>query len=181
MNSVYIKRMDVITDLKDLYIPQIIYIKEGVQLSDLNMDIATNTSNVLDVFLEDKIRKKIGGKCMNVGYIDKNSIKVVSRSIGKMNTSHFNGEIYYQVQLECKVCKPVSNQVIETKIVGKNKIGILCISGPLQIIIPSSHHEDASFYNSLNKDDVIYVRIINYKFQLNDDNIKVIAEYVGKK
>ena len=66
--------MDVITNLKDLYVPQIVYIKEGVQLSDLNTDTATNTTNILDVFLEDKIRKKIGGKCMNVGYIDKNSI-----------------------------------------------------------------------------------------------------------
>jgi hypothetical protein len=33
----------------------------------------------------------------------------------------------------------------------------------------------------LNKDDMILVKIINYKFQLNDDNIKVIGEYVGKK
>jgi len=173
--------MDTITDLKELYIPQIIYIKEGVQLSELGMDTGGSTSNILDIFLENKIRKKIGGKCMNVGYIDKNGIKVVSRSMGKMNTSHFNGEIYYQVQLECKVCKPVPNQIIEAKIVGKNKIGILCTAGPLQIIIPSSHHEDASFYNMLNKDDNIIVKIINYKFQLNDDHIKVVGEYIKKK
>jgi DNA-directed RNA polymerase subunit E'/Rpb7 len=173
--------MDAITELKELYIPQIIYVKEGVQLAELGMDIASNTSNVLDVYLENKIRKKIGGKCMNVGYIDKNSVKVISRSIGKMNTSHFNGEIYYQIQLECKVCKPIPNQIIEATIVGKNKIGILCVAGPLQIIIPSSHHNDASFYNKLNKDDNILVKIINYKFQLNDDHIKVVGEYIDKK
>jgi DNA-directed RNA polymerase subunit E'/Rpb7 len=173
--------MDAVIDLKDLYIPQIIYVKEGVQLADIGMNNISNISSSLDIFLEEKIKKKIGGKCMNVGYIDKNGIRVISRSMGKMNTSHFNGEIYYQVQLECRVCKPTPNQVIEAKIVGKNKIGILCVIGPLQIIIPSSHHEDASFYNLLNKDDTVFVKIINYKFQLNDDHIKVVGEYVGKK
>lgn len=172
--------MEAVTDLKDLYIPQIIYVKEGVQLSELSTDTNAVTSNALNTLLEYKIRKKIGGKCMNVGYIDKNGIKVVSRSMGKMNTSHFNGEIYYQVQLECKVCKPTPEQIIEARIVGKNKIGILCVTGPLQIIIPSSHHEDASFYNMLNKDDIILVKIINYKFQLNDDHIKVVGEYIKK-
>lgn len=170
-----------VSKLTELFIPQIIHVKESVLLSELSIDINAITSSVLDILLENKIRKKIGGKCMNVGYIDKNSVKVVSRSIGKMNTSHFNGEIYYNVQLECSVCKPVPNQQIEAKIIGKNKIGILCIAGPLQIIIPFSHHEDASFYNILNKDDRILVKIINYKFQLNDDHIKVVGEYISKK
>jgi DNA-directed RNA polymerase subunit E'/Rpb7 len=172
--------MDTVTELKDLYLPQVIYIKEGLQLSEVSFDINAVTSSVLDILLEQKIRKKIGGKCMNVGYVDKNGIKVISRSIGKINTSHFNGEIYYQLQVECKVCKPIANQIIEGKIVGKNKIGILCMAGPLQVIIPSSLHEDASFYDKLNKDDKIRVKIINYKFQLNDDHIKVVGEYVEK-
>ena len=170
-----------VTHLSDLFIPQIIQIKEGLLLSELNNNVTTNITELLDIHLENKIKKKIGGKCMNVGYIDKNSVKVISRSIGKMNTSHFNGEIYYQIQLECKVCKPIPNQIIEATIVGKNKIGILCVAGPLQIIIPSSHHNDASFYNKLNKDDNILVKIINYKFQLNDDHIKVVGEYIDKK
>jgi hypothetical protein len=170
-----------VTHLSDLFIPQIIQIKEGLLLSELNNNVTTNITELLDIHLENKIRKKIGGKCMNVGYIDRENIKLVSRCIGKMNTSHFNGEVYYNCQLECNVCKPVPNQYIEAKIIGKNKIGILCITGPLQIIIPFSHHEDASFYNNLNKDDRIIVKIVNYKFQLNDDHIKVVGEYINKK
>jgi DNA-directed RNA polymerase subunit E'/Rpb7 len=170
-----------ITNLKDLYTSQIIQINEALpSLNELNMTITTNTSDAIDVYLENKIRNKIGGHCLNVGYIDKNDVKIVSRSIGKINTSHFNGEIYFHIQLEVKVCKPIPNQLIEAKIVGKNKIGLMCILGPLQIIIPFSHHEDASFYNLINKDDKILLKIVNSKFQLNDDHIKVIGEFIKK-
>jgi len=171
-----------ISNLKDLYTSQIIQINESLpSLNELNMTSITNTTDAIDAYLEKKIKNKIGGYCLNVGYIDKESVKIVSRSIGKINTSHFNGEVYYHVQLECKVCKPIPNQIIEAKVVGKNKIGLMCIFGPLQILIPFSHHEDATFYNTINKDDKILLKVINSKYQLNDDHIKVIGQYVKKQ
>lgn len=170
-----------ISTLKDLYTSQVIQINESLpSLNELNLSLTSETTDAINVYLEKKIRNKIGGRCINIGFIDKDNIKIISRSIGKMNTSHFNGEIYYHVQLECNVCKPIPNQIIEAKVVGKNKIGILCMLGPLQIIIPFSHHEDASFYNNINKDDKITLQVINSKFQLNDDHIKVIGKFIKK-
>jgi DNA-directed RNA polymerase subunit E'/Rpb7 len=170
-----------ISYIKDLYIPQVVSVRESLLLSELNSDnITASTSDLINAALLKKVINKVGGKCMDVGYIDKNSINILTRTIGKINTSHFNGEVYYHVQIECLVCKPMPEQIIEAKFVGKNKIGILCVAGPLQVIIPFSHHEDASFYNDVNKNDKIAVKVINYKFQLNDDHIKVIGKFVQK-
>lgn len=173
--------MTSVNSIKDLFIQQVVSVRESLLLSELNTEnITASTSDLINNALLKKVINKVGGKCMDVGYIDKNSINILTRTIGKINTSHFNGEVYYHVQVECLVCKPMAEQLIEAKCIGKNKIGILCVAGPLQIIIPFSHHEDASFYNDVNKNDKVVVKVINCKFQLNDDHIKVIGKFVEK-
>jgi len=160
--------------LASMFYPQNFQIKESLELRKLpaNVDI--------DSYLTNIIRDKIGNKCIDIGFVDKNSIKILSRSIGKINTSHFNGEIYYNLKVEGSICKPGEGNKIKCRVIGKNKIGLFAVNGPLQIVVSSAHHEDTSFLDKLEKDNEIIVEIVNYKFQLNDDNIKVIAKFVRK-
>lgn len=160
-------------ELSALFYPQIIQIRES-------LDLRKSKDLDIDSYIITQVKNKIGDKCIDIGYVEKDSINIVNRSIGKINTSHFNGEIYYDVRVEANVCKPSDGQQIKCKVVGKNKIGLFALAGPLQIVIASVHYNDTSFFEKINKDDEIIVKIVSYKYQLNEDNIKVIAEFVSK-
>jgi DNA-directed RNA polymerase subunit E'/Rpb7 len=170
----------IIRNVNDLYIDQIIQMKESVFPYDLPQESTVNFADAIQKYLTKKINTRLTGRCVDVGYVKPNSIDIVSRSIGKINASHFNGEVYYNIQARCKVCKPSQGQIVEGSVVGKSKHCVMVVFGPLQIAIPTTHHADASFYASLEKGDKVHVRLISYKFKLNDDSIKVIGQYVKK-
>jgi hypothetical protein len=160
---------------KNIYYPQLFELKESFDLSK------TKVSNI-NSYLTEIIKDKIGNKCIEKGYVLKDSIRIVSRSIGKVNTSHFNGLVYYNLKVEGEVCKPSDgDRLYNCKVVGINKIGIFATLGPLQIIVAAIHHEDTSFFEKIKVNDLITVEIVNYKFQLNDDNIKVVAKFIQKE
>lgn len=161
-------------DSLDIYYPQMFHVKESLTLKELEQDTD------LDAYLLQKIRTKIGNRCIDMGYVKKDSIHIISRSIGKVNTSHFNGEIYFHVKVEAAICKPSEGQVIRCKFVGKNKIGIFATCGPLQVVIAFVHQdpEVVKQCEGLVKDQEFIVTIINYRFSLNDPSIKVIGKII---
>lgn len=180
------EQSSVITHPNDLYIDQVIQTKESMLPHDLPTDPNKKIGDVIADYLLQKVNRRIGGKCIDAGYVkantdtDKSNIVILSRSIGTINAAHFNGEVYYHLQLRCRICKPSSGQVVEARVVGKSKHCIMVLFGPLQIAIPTTHHRDASFYSNLEKNDRVHVRIISYKSKLNDESIKVIGEFVKK-
>lgn len=178
--------MSIITNPNHLYIDQIIQTKESIFPSELPTDNKRTIGEVIEQYLIEKVNKRIGGRCIEAGYVkpntdtDKNNVELLSRSIGTINAAHFNGEVYYHLQVRCRVCKPLMNQVVEGRVIGKSKHCIMVVFGPLQIAIPTTHHKDASFYSILEKNDKVHVKIISSKFKLNDESIKVIGEFVAK-
>lgn len=134
--------------------------------------------NINSLILE-KVRNNIGDRCFKQGYISKNSIKIIQRSIGNIESSHFNGNIIYNLKLEVKICCPVENDIITCRVIGKNKMGILAKNEPLMIALSKLHHENLDFFENVKKDDVIKVKVICSKFELNDTEISVIGKLVN--
>jgi DNA-directed RNA polymerase subunit E'/Rpb7 len=133
--------------------------------------------NDIDTVILDKIKKNIGNKCSKEGYIDKDSIEIVERSIGKINTSHFSGNIEYNIKIKANTCNPLEGDVIRCKVLGKNKIGILCKNEPLLIALSKVHHEDnLSIFENIQINDTIDVKVICSKFEYNDTEIHVIGK-----
>ncbi len=166
---------------KNLFFRQSFNIQTTLKSSELqNHKGRVTDSTDIESKLIDKIKNSIGNKCNKLGYIDKDSIKLISRSIGKINTSHFNGDINYDVILEASICKPSDGDKIRCKVIGKNKIGIFAVANPIHIILASAHHTDTSVFEHINENDIIEIEIINYKLNLNSNIIKVIGKYIKK-
>ena len=165
------------TQSDQLYNTQLFNIKEVVEAKELSGTNVQN-SDEIDSILLNKIKNKIGNKCNNIGYVDKDSIRIISRSMGKINSSQFNGNINYDIKVEANICTPGINNKLVCEIIGKNKIGLFAISEPLHIIIATAHHDNISDLSELEPGTSIEVEIINYKFKLNASNIKVIARYI---
>ena len=146
--------------------------------------------NMMNSFTHDYINKnitlnilnKFEDKCNSIGFVKKNSIKLIKRSLGFHNPITFNNKIYFNVLCSAEICKPIKNDIYLSKITGINKIGITSKihtndnSVPLSIII--SKHNQSIDTSKLKIGNLIYIQILAKKFTLNSDIIKTIANIV---
>ena len=137
-------------------------------------------SQNIDIELLNILKYKIGNKCIKEGYVNKDSIDIIKRSIGKIDTNSLNGNIIFNIQYRAKICIPYQNNVIECVVKDNNKLGIIAINKPLEIFITKQNHENKVFFNEIKKNDKILIKIIDKSFNLYDDNIMIIGKYIKK-
>ena len=156
----------------DLFIKTVINVKENIDPKDIK------NKQDIDEKLLSKIIKRLGNKCSNYGYIEKQSIKLLDRNVAEIIGRHFNGKLSYNVKLEVNVCSPSKNDIVTCKVIAKNKIGILCQNDPLVIILSKDVHMKNVQFNAINENDIINVKILDYKYNYSDDQIQVVATLV---
>lgn len=152
------------------YIPSIIQYRESIPHSQ---------SNINEALLKN-IKEKIGNKCHKNGFIKKDTISIIERSMGKINSSHFNGKIAFDIKLSVDICNPVQGDIIECVVKGKNKMGILAENNPMTIALSKLHHQDTKVFDEINIGDTIKVKVICSQYEFKDTMIQVIAEFVSK-
>lgn len=133
----------------------------------------------LKVILHKIISSQIEGRCTVEGYIKPGSVKVLTYSNGILS----GDEISFEVVFECMACLPVEGMHI--KVVAKNitKAGIRAETddeiSPVVVFIARDHHYKgpiADYFASIKEGDVVNVRVIGQRYELNDKFISVIAE-----
>ena len=139
--------------------------------NELNINNDTNT------ILLDKVKNNIGNKCSKEGYIKKDSIKIIERSLGRIISSHFNGDIVYNLKLEVDICNVVEGDIINCKVIGINKMGIMCEKNPLIIALSKIYHEDnLEKFENIQIGESIDVEVVCSRFEYNDNEINVIGK-----
>ena len=95
-----------------------IFYKKTVQYKELILP--NELMDDIDYILTNKIKNKIGDKCSKEGFINKDSIILLERSIGKINSAHFSGNVEYNIQFEVETCNPLEGNIIEhCNVIGK--------------------------------------------------------------
>lgn len=130
----------------------------------------------LNEHIEYYLKKKVEGKCINEGYVKEDSLKILKRSIGKLNGSRFAGDITFEIAYTVNLCNPVIGNILDCKVKFINKLGLLGNNGPLEIIISKEFHQNEDSLNKISINDMIKVQVIGKKFSLNDKEIIVIAK-----
>ena len=164
------------TKIDNLYVPSSIKITESLKPNE----IPQNRSEVDKILLE-KIKKKYGNKCIHSGFIQKNSISILERSIGTINSAHFNGEIYYNLKAGIRICSPNIGSQVSCKVIGKNQAGIFCVAYPLQIMLSPENHDDVTIFDNIVKGDNVIIEVIREQILLNHDHIKILGKFIKKE
>lgn len=143
-----------------------------------NIEVPPNKFNSkLDSYLEESLKDKIEEKCISEGYIKKNSINILKKSLGLLKGSRFNGDINYVLLYKALVCNPKIGTIIKCNVkLVNNKLGILGNNGPLTIIVGRQFHNNPSLLDEVNVGDDIEIKIIDSKYSLNDKEIKIIGK-----
>lgn len=144
----------------------------------------------LNINMEDTILnrlKEIEGRCINMGYIMKNSIVMIERKVGKIqnadnSVSGAGGKVIFNISYHFALISPKPEQIIPCRVQEVNKIGVLAFGGieennPLIITIMKQNHDDLSVFKDIRVKDTITIKVLSSSFKLKDKIIKVTGLY----
>lgn len=157
---------------KSIYNRNILTRKVHMNINEIGSNLQQN--------LERKLVSMLEEKCAVEGFIKKDSIKLLTYSSGTVG--HKN--IEFNTSFECLVCKPVEGMIVANCIVRNNtKAGIRAelkdeTPSPLIIFVSRDHNYKNESFSKLNENDIIRVKIIGIRYELNDTSICAIAELI---
>jgi len=131
----------------------------------------------INEIIKNKLVAKIEGKCTKDGFVEPGSTNIITISSGTLVNSY----VKYIVGYQSSVCFPVENMVIECTAKNITKAGIKATLAkytktPMIIFVARDHHYNNDKFNSIEENDVMRVKIIGQRFEINDEYISVIAE-----
>ena len=156
------------------------------QLTEKIIVTPGNFDNI-NLLIKNKLQKKMGNKCNKDGYILANSIKILKRSIGKINSSFFDGSISYNVKYSATICNPKEGSIINVQYIDHNKMGILAKKKgtPLNIVIPKQLHKNKELFKQIdenlkeNNTINLKIQIIGKRYEKEDKEIFVIGKLLN--
>ena len=154
---------------------QSIYFKNILQ-KDIKINIPDIGSNLNSV-IKDILSSKYEGKCLKEGYIKNNSIVIINYSSGLLETN----SVLFSVSFECLICRPMEGMKIKCKVDNVTKAGIRAsyfnnVESPIMVFIARDHYFNNSTFTKIKEDDIIIIKVIGTRYELNDNFIYIIAE-----
>ncbi len=135
-----------------------------------------------------KLKMNYESICSKYGYIKKDTIKIIKRSVGQFKKEHFNANIYFDVICIAEICNPAQGSIIKCKVKAKNSLGVLAEGyydniPILQIIIPKISAGIQSEINieTININDEVSIEVCGKKYQLFDKHISIIGRAIKNK
>ena len=157
-----------------LYVKNIISKRLSIPIKFIGPNISSLIENIL--------KDNFGNKCSVEGFIKKDSIKIITFSSGNIqgNTAIFT------VVFEYLACNPPQGMRISCAVKNITNAGILARIddseySPLNIFIARDHHYNIQYFSELKEGDIIMVKVIGQRFELNDPFVSVIAELELKR
>jgi len=139
----------------------------------------------IDEILFSKLKGNLENMCSKHGYIKKNSIKIIKRSIGRLVIPQFNGQVHFDLQCVGEICNPAQGSIIKCTVKAKNSLGVLAEGFHdnipiLQIIVPKI---SAGFQSEIDIDTIsigeqINIEVCGKKFMLYDKHISLIGKAI---
>lgn len=128
--------------------------------------------------LQKIIKKKVEGICIDEGYVKQDSVNLISYSSGEL----FANNVMFDIVYECLVANTVESMTFDCIVKSITKVGIRAeineAVSPFVIFIARDHHFDNELFSKINENDIINVRVLGQRYELNNKFISVIAELV---
>lgn len=163
----YVIYMNILTE-SDIYFKTLIKHDLKLRPCDLNENFEQNLEKIL--------KNKFEGRCIKEGYVRPNSIKLLERSIGNMDSNQFTGNIEFEIVYGAEVCNIPKGCVVKAVVKDVNKMGILAELGPLVIIVPKDLHDNKELFKEVSVGNSIFIFVIGKTYNLNNRRIQVYGK-----
>jgi DNA-directed RNA polymerase subunit E'/Rpb7 len=143
-----------------------------------------NTLNIDELILN-KLKTKIEGKCISSGYVKPESIKILGRSLGLLQTHDFNANSYYEITFKAEICSPKNGQIIECILETKDESHNVCYVGdeetsPVEVYIYRQNNIGNTDYGALKQGDTILVKVNDTQVEFGAPRVLVGGEFIRK-
>jgi DNA-directed RNA polymerase subunit E'/Rpb7 len=137
----------------------------------------------LDEVMEEYIQNTFEGKCVVEGFVKPNSSKIIRYSSGIIERG---SNIVFELVFECDICFPVEGMLLSCIVKNIVKAGIRAesasnVPSPFVVFVAKDHHFTSQQFNEVQVGDIINVRVIGQRFELNDKAVSIIGELVKDK
>ena len=161
---------------------------ETIALFDENIpltpkDLSRNAIRVRDV-LQKKLKSKLEGRCSRDGWVKPGTLKILSHSMGYVESGRFTGDIVFHTKCEGTVINPSADVIVQGEVIRKNKMGIYVnMDDAVRIILPRDHpsHIGNEEYDTVAVGEKVSVMIKKSRFQVNDEYILSVGIFEGKE
>ena len=134
------------------------------------------------------LKNRYEGVCNKDGYIEKDSIEIINRSIGMVKIIDNVSYVIYHLTYKATVISPSIGDRISCVISSNNKMGLigfiknketdLMKDSPFVIIIPREYFSDESDIDDINVNDKINVEVDNFRTKYLSNQIQIVAKPV---
>ena len=139
--------------------------EEQVSLSPDDLSKAIRS---IDEVLLNKLKLKLENKCSRHGFVVKDTLKLLSRSLGKASSGRFVGDFIYYMQVQGTVINPPDGIIIRGEVARKNKMGIYVnYKDSIRIIVPRDLHIGNKQFDAVEVGQTINVEVKKSRFQVN--------------
>jgi hypothetical protein len=131
--------------------------------------------------LETKLKQYNEGKCIKDGYVKNNSVKLLTYSGGEL----FSNKLVFECVYECLITNPVESMMLNCIARSITKVGVRAElltddnNSPYIILIARDHHYNNEIFSQIKENDMLQVRVLGQRYELNDKFISVIAELIN--
>jgi hypothetical protein len=156
-----------------IYIPSLLTQKIVLHYNEVNSDLFDT--------LESKLKQFNEGKCIKDGYVKNNSVKLLTYSGGEL----FSNKLVFECVFECNITNPVESMMLNCVAKSITKVGVRAElltednNSPYIIFIARDHHYNNELFSQIKENDMLQVRVLGQRYELNDKFISVIAELIN--
>lgn len=139
----------------------------------------SSSPSEIAALLTQAVRGLVEGKCVKEGFVRRQSVTLVSHSVGML---HRGTNVQFTVTFTCDVCSPVRGQVLTCKVVSITKAGIRGevqdADNPLTVHLIREVHpkKEWPWFQSIQLQDMVSVEVVGVRYEVDDRTIAVLGK-----
>ena len=162
------------------------YISSQLLTASINVEMK-NIKGDINELLYKLLKKKYEGVCNKDGYIQKDSLKIINRSIGEVKSINNTSYIVYEITYQANIYSPVKGTKLDIVVNSLTKMGIIGYlkdkdddtieNSPFIIIVPREYFKGDSI-DEYDTNSKLKVQIEDSRIKYMSKNIQIVAKPV---
>jgi|TARA_B110000208_G_C11749732_1_gene423009 DNA-directed RNA polymerase subunit E'/Rpb7 len=162
------------------------YISSQLLTTSINVEMK-NIKGDINELLYKLLKKKYECVCNKDGYIQKDSLQIVNRSIGEVKTINNTSYVVYEITYNANIYSPVKGTKLTVSINSITKMGLIGFlkdkeedtidNSPFIVIVPRDYFKDESI-DDHTINSTLLVQIEDSRIKYMSKNIQIVAKPV---
>jgi len=162
------------------------YINEQLLTTNLFVNASQVNKNI-DNVIKDNLKEQLEGLCYEDGYVVKDSVKIINKSMGKIVVNDNVSSVSYSIKYKAKIISPSEGDIIESYVSNVNKMGVVAYiklsdgdsseDSPLVIMVPREYFEQSIYnFDDINVGQKLKVIVIGTRIKYRSEKVQIIAK-----